>query len=164
MTAKEEITAAVDDLQRGVRLLIEMPGRVTINTDEYRVFYDKVQSFTGRYNLTETEEWREVDRWLIKKPKEYLTLEEAGRLKLALEKLRMRAIVNLENMLTAEEKAEANKRIDEAFKELYKLGCEQIQLLKDQVAILKNGNKSARVWNWIMFGVALLGIIAAFIR
>ena len=88
----EEITSAIDELQRHVRLLIDLPCRVTINTNEYRIFYDKVQGFVGRFNLIGTNEWLEVDRWLIKKPNEYLTLEEAGHIKLALEKLRMRAL------------------------------------------------------------------------
>lgn len=93
MGIKDEITVAIDELQKGVRVLIDLPSRVTINTEEYQRFYDKVQGVVGRYNLDGTEEWLEVDWWLIKKPNEYLTLEEAGHLKLALEKFRIRALM-----------------------------------------------------------------------
>ena len=164
MVLKDEITVAVDELQKGVRVLIDLPSRVTINTEEYRRFYDKVQGFVGRYNLDGTEEWLDVDRWLIKKPNEYLTLEEAGHLKLALEKLRMRALMVTGEKITAEEKTIADKRIEESFKELNQFGQEQTRLLKEQIEILKGGNTSARIWNWIMFVIAIAGIVVAMVK
>ena len=100
MNTKDKITALIDELQDGVRELIAMPGRVTIGTEAYRNFFDKVQSFVGRYDLVKTEEWKSVDKWLIRKPNEFLTLEEAGHLKLALEKLRLKAIECAETPLT----------------------------------------------------------------
>ena len=39
MNRKDEITSVIDELQKGVRILIDLPGRVTINTEEYRKFY-----------------------------------------------------------------------------------------------------------------------------
>ena len=164
MRVKDEITAAVDELQKKVRVLIDLPGRVTINTEEYRRFYDKVQDFVGRYNLDGTEEWLDVDRWLIKKPNEYLTLEEAGHLKLSLEKLRMRALMVTRGELTAEERTIADKRIEESFRELNQFGQEQIRLLKEQIEILKSGNKSSRMWSWIMFGIAIAGVVVAIVK
>ena len=155
---KEEITRAIDELQRHVRVLIELPCRVTINTNEYRIFYDKVQSFVGRFNLVDTNEWLEVDRWLIKKPNEYLTLEEAGHLKLALEKLRMRALEIVGERLTEEEKCKSEERIDESFKELREIGQKQVELLANQNDILKNSNKSVQRWNVAMFIVAIVGV------
>ena len=164
MVLKDEITVAVDELQKGVRVLIDLPSRVTINTEEYRRFYDKVQSFVGRYNLDSTEEWEDVDRWLIRRPNEYLTLEEAGHLKLALEKLRIRALMVTGEKLTAEERTLAEKRIEESFKELNQFGQEQVRLLKEQIEILKIGNKSARMWNWIMFRIAIVGVVIAMVK
>ena len=161
MNRKDEITSVIDELQKGVRILIDLPGRVTINTEEYRKFYDKVQGFVGRYNLADTEEWESVNRWLIKKPSEYLTLEEAGHIKLGLERLRMRALMVMGEMLTEKEKTKVNKRIEESFREINKLGQEQINLLNEQIEILKDGNVSARRWNWIMFGIAVVGIVVA---
>ena len=164
MVLKDEITVAVDELQREVRVLIDLPGRVTINTEEYRRFYEKVQGFVGRYNLANTEEWESVNRWLIKKPNEYLTLEEAGYIKLGLEKLRMRALMVTGEMLTEEDKTIVNTRIEESFREINKLGQEQIKLLNEQIEILKGGNVSARRWNWIMFGIAVVGIVVAILK
>lgn len=164
MSKKEEITASVDELQAGVRVLIDVPCRVTINTREYRDFYDKIQSFVGRYNLANTIEWMSVDRWLIKKPNEYLTLEEAGHLKLALEKLRERAIVIAGEEPTEQDKKENERRIDEAFKEISTLGREQIDLLKCQISILESKSKSSQRWNWIMFIIALIGVIVAMVK
>ena len=155
---KREIITTVDDLQKGVRLLIDLPCRVTINTDEYRIFYDKVQSFVGRFNLVDTNEWLEVDRWLIKKPNEYLTLEEAGHIKLALEKLRMRALDMVGGRLTEEEKCKSEERIDESFKELREIGQKQVELLANQNDTLRNSNKSVQRWNVTMFIVAIAGI------
>ena len=155
---KKEITAAIDELQRDVRLLIDLPGRVTINTREYCSFYDKVLGFAGRYNLIETREWGEVNRWLIKKPNEYLTLEEAGYLKLALEKLRTRAFEIVGEGLTEDEKTRSEERIDESFSELREIGHKQIELLNNQIGILKNNNKSVQRWNVIMFVVAIVSI------
>lgn len=40
MGIKDEITVAIDELQKGVRVLIDLPSRVTINTEEYQRFYD----------------------------------------------------------------------------------------------------------------------------
>ena len=159
----EEITSAIDELQRHVRLLIDLPCRVTINTNEYRIFYDKVQGFVGRFNLIGTNEWLEVDRWLIKKPNEYLTLEEAGHIKLALEKLRMRALEIVGEGLTAEEKCKSERRIDESFKELREIGQRQIELLTNQNDILKSSNKSVQRWNVAMVIVAIIGIATSII-
>ena len=80
LAMKDEITFFIDELQAGVRKLIALPVKVTTQLEEYRLFFDKVQSFVGRYNLAQTEEWEDVDRWLIKQPNEYLSLEEAGHL------------------------------------------------------------------------------------
>ena len=154
----EEITRAIDELQRNVRVLIDLPCRVTINTNEYRIFYDKVQSFVGRFNLVDTNEWLEVDRWLIKKPNEYLTLEEAGHIKLALEKLRMRALEVVGERLTEEERCKSEERIGESFKELRGIGQKQVELLANQNDILKNSNKSVQRWNVAMFIVAIVGV------
>lgn len=154
----EEISRAIDELQRHVRVLIDLPCRVTINTNEYRIFYDKVQGFVGRFNLVDTNEWLEVDRWLIKKPNEYLTLEEAGHIKLALEKLRMRALEVAGEYLTEEEKCKSEERIDESFKELREIGQQQVELLANQNDILKDSNKSVQRWNVVMFIVAIIGV------
>lgn len=153
----EEITRAIDELQRHVRVLIDLPCRVTINKNEYRIFYDKVQGFVGRFNLVDTNEWLEVDKWLIKKPNEYLTLEEAGHIKLALEKLRMRALEMAGERLTEEERCKSEERIDESFKELREIGQKQVKLLANQNDILKNSNKSVQRWNVAMFIVAIIG-------
>lgn len=164
MNTKDKITALIDELQDGVRELIAMPGRVTIGTEAYRNFYDKVQSFVGRYDLVKTEEWKRVDKWLIRKPNEFLTLEEAGHLKLALEKLRLKAIECAETPLSENEKTDSDRRTEEHFLELSQIGSEQIQLLNEQNEILKTSGKTAKRWYWIMFAIALAGVVAAFVQ
>lgn len=164
MNTKDKITALIDELQDGVRELIAMPGRVTIGTEAYRNFFDKVQSFVGRYDLVKTEEWKSVDKWLIRKPNEFLTLEEAGHLKLALEKLRLKAIECAETPLTENEKTDSDRRTEEHFLELSQIGSEQIQLLNEQNEILKASGKTAKWWYWIMFAIALAGVVAAFVQ
>ena len=164
MNTKDKITALIDELQDGVRELIAMPGRVTIGTEAYRNFFDKVQSFVGRYDLVKTEEWKSVDKWLIRKPNEFLTLEEAGHLKLALEKLRLMAIECAETPLTENEKTDSDRRTEEHFLELSQIGSEQIQLLNEQNEILKASGKTAKWWYWIMFAIALAGVVAAFVQ
>ena len=45
MVVKDEITVAVDELQKGVCVLIDSHSYVTIDTEECRTFYDKVHGF-----------------------------------------------------------------------------------------------------------------------
>ena len=160
----DEITTIVDELQLSIRLLIDSPGKVTINHGEYRRFYDKIQGFVGRYNLVNTAEWADVNRWLITKPNEHLTLAEAGNLKLALEHLRMKAIKEKVGCLTEIDTVVSKARIEEGFHNLDSIGQEQLLFLKEQIDILQKGNKSARLWNWVMFIVALSGIIIALLK
>ena len=164
MDTKDKITALIDELQAGVRELIAMPGRVTTGTEAYRTFFDKVQSFVGRYDLAKTEEWKSVDKWLIRKPNEFLTLEEAGHLKLALEKLRLKAIECAEEPLPENEKSDSARRMEDDFLELSQIGSEQIRLLNEQNEILKASGKTAKWWYWIMFAIALAGVVAAFVQ
>lgn len=164
MNAKDQITTAVDGLQACVRKLVELPCKVTINTQEYRVFFDAAKEFAGRYNLVDSREWADVDRWLIKQPNEHLTLEEAGYLKLALEKLRFKALEVAGERLTEDETKKANKQVEEFFLEIIKHGSEQIQLLNEQNDILKASGKTAKRWYWIMFAIALAGVVAAFVQ
>lgn len=164
MDTKDTITALIDELQDGVRELIAMPGRVTIATEEYRHFYDKVQSFAGRYDLVKSDEWKSVDKWLIRRPNEYLTLEEAGHLKLALEKLRLKAIESVQERLSENEQKDSEKRTEDHFLELNEIGSKQIRLLNEQNEILRASDKTAKRWYWIMFVVALAGVVAAFVQ
>lgn len=158
MNKEEEITLKIDELQAGVRLLIDMPGEVTINCAEYRDFYNNVQGFASRYDLNDTLEWREVEKWLIKKPNEYLTLEEAGFLKQALEKLRLKAFAKTGVEITRQVKTENEQRVEKSFEEIILIGHEQANLLKQQIKTLEDKSKSSQRWNWIMFITAIIGI------
>ena len=91
-------------------------------------------------------------------------MEEAGHLKLALEKLRLKAIECAEEPLAENEKTDSDRRTEEHFLELNRIGGEQIQLLTEQNEILKASGETAKKWYWIMFVIALAGIIAAFIQ
>ena len=91
-------------------------------------------------------------------------MEEAGHLKLALEKLRLKAIECAEEPLPENEKSDSARRMEDDFLELSQIGSEQIRLLNEQNEILKASGKTAKWWYWIMFAIALAGVVAAFVQ
>ena len=89
---KDEINKVIDELQESVRFFIEVRARVTIDLPQYRHFYDAIQRFIGKHDLENTDEWKELDRWLIRKSREHMTPKEAVAIQRALEGLRRKAI------------------------------------------------------------------------
>ncbi len=89
---KADIDKVIDELQESVRFFIEVDARVTIDLPQYRCFYDTIQRFIGKHGLENTNEWKELDHWLIKTSKEHMTRQEAVAIQRALECLRRKAV------------------------------------------------------------------------
>ena len=95
---KDDVDKVIDELQESVRYFIEVDARVTIDLPQYRRFFDTIQRFIGKHGLENTEEWKELDNWLIKTSKEHMTRQEAVAIQRALECLRKKAVeVSKEN-------------------------------------------------------------------
>lgn len=89
---KDDINKVIDELQESVRFFIEVKARVTIDLPQYRGFYDTIQRFIGQHKLENTAEWKELDRWLIRTSREYVTQQEAVAIHRALEGLHGRGL------------------------------------------------------------------------
>lgn len=89
---KENVDKVIDELQEAVRFFIEVDARVTIDLPQYRCFYDTIQRFIGEHRLENTAEWKDLDRWLIRTSREYMTQQEAVAIQRALEGLRRKAV------------------------------------------------------------------------
>ena len=89
---RSQIECTIDELQEDVRYFIEVRGRVTIDLPRYRMFYDKIQQFVGRFGLENTAEWKELDKWLLHTSREYMVDKEACAIQRALDALKERAL------------------------------------------------------------------------
>ena len=89
---EDDIDKVIGELQESVRFFIEVHAHVTIDLPQYRCFYDAIQRFVGKYRLENTDEWKELDRWLIRTSREYMTPQEAVAIQRALDGLRRKAV------------------------------------------------------------------------
>lgn len=56
--------------------LIAYNGIVRMTTPEYIRFENKIESFANKYNLTQTDGWRNISQYLLKTSQQYLSNEE----------------------------------------------------------------------------------------
>ncbi len=87
-----QIECTINELQEDVRYFIEVRARVTIDLPRYRTFYDKIQQFVGRFDLENTAEWKELDKWLLHTSREHMVAKEACAIQRALDALKERAL------------------------------------------------------------------------
>ena len=99
MNEVNEINERIDKILNQLHGLFVTREKVTINLESYRSFFSNINQFAMRYDLITSEEWKQVEQWLIQKPTEYLPFDEATHLMRAIAPLRKKAISNVSSKI-----------------------------------------------------------------
>lgn len=161
---KNEINKYIEEISNQLHELIVIPDKVTVNLQLYRSFFSNINQFAIRYHLCKTDEWHQVDKWLIKKSTEFLTLDEAMCLMRAIEPLRERALSSISSKVKVYEydvfisHANSNKEefVDSLKNDLSKLG---ISIWYDSTQIDWGDNLKVQIHNGLdkcRFGIIVI--------
>lgn len=82
----------IEELISIIHELIKYNGHVTYTYPDYRKFHDGITNFVIKNNFEDTEEWKNIDKYLLIKSNQYLTNEEANCILTNLEKLKRKII------------------------------------------------------------------------
>ena len=78
----------IDELIAIIKNLILYRGRVDFTHPEYRKFHDGITEFVYKNNFDETIEWKNIDKYLLIKSNQFMTIDEANIILQNLEKLK----------------------------------------------------------------------------
>lgn len=89
MTAIDRIDALIEQ----IKLLIRMPGNITMNTPEYDIFHKEVIKFICEHGFDETDQASDIYKTLIFSSRAHLTLPEANFILKNLNDLRVKVLI-----------------------------------------------------------------------
>lgn len=164
MNEVNEVNERINKILNQLLELFITPEKVTTKLELYQSFFSDINQFAKRYELITTDEWKQVDQWLIHKSTEYLPPDEATHLKRAIEPLRIKAISYVLSKIKHYEydvfisHAHANKNefVDSFTKGLSKLG---ISIWYDTMSIDWGDSQKKQIYNGLQkcrFGIVVI--------
>ena len=152
MKEVNEINERINKILNQLLELFITQKKVTTELELYRSFFLDINQFAKRYDLITTDEWGQVEQWLIHKTTEYLSFDEATHLKRAIEPLRIKAISYVlskvkhceYDVFISHAHANKNEFVDSFTKGLSKLG---INIWYDTTSIDWGDSQKKQIYN-----------------